>query len=274
MKPGWHRISNEKYHAGPGLSRSPLWTLYNKSPRHSRDPVEETVAMEFGDKFHQGVEDPQAFEEKFVILPEDCRPGSGLGMKGRKEMFESEAERNTQTIINQEDYDTIRGMTAAIHSHPECLDLMEGECLTEISGYWIDPETGLLCKLRADLLNTTKEIVVDWKSCVDARPRPFYRVAWDKGYHFQAAWYLWGVSMITGIEYTEFRDVAVEKKGHHAIQVHPVMSDLLEYAKTECRLALNRYAECLDADFWPSYEEPPPGFGLPKWVKERNQLYE
>ncbi len=273
--PGFYRMSNAAYHEAEGLSSTILRRFHYYSPLHSTVPGEETEAKEFGGMFHEAVEDPIAFEKKYVILPDDCRPGSGTGMKARKETFEAETERNSQAIIkNQGDYDNIRGMAAAIHGHPECLALMDGDCVKELTGYWIDPETGLLCKCRVDLLNKTKGILVDWKSCIDARPGPWCKKAWDLGYHLQAAWYLWGVSMIAGIEHDHFIFVAVEKKPPYGIQIYPAMPDLLKYSRTICRGALDRYAQYLKEDEWPCYTEMSPGFDLPTWKRRELTIYD
>ena len=271
MELGWKHQTNEDYHASPGLSRSPLWTLM-RSPLHSRVPVEVTPAMELGIKFHDACENIGKFEETYCIIPADCQRGSGTGQQGRLKDFTAQVAAQGQKIIDKEDLDTIRGMTGAIHGNQDCLDLLEGECETELSGYWEDSETGLLCKLRIDLLNKSKGILVDWKSCVDARPGPFFKSAWDKGYWFQAAWYLWGTSQITGIEHKEFQLGAVEKTPPYGIYVHPVMPDLIELGKTECRLALDHYARCLESDIWPSYEEPSPGFDIPGWKKRQMEF--
>ena len=267
IKPGFYRMSNLEYHRGPGVSKSTLWTFYTYSPLHSQVPVEITPAMEFGTMLHDACEDPDAFEGTYVIQPDDCRPGSGAGMKARKEAFEASVAANNQTVIKQEDYDAIRGMVASIHGNQDCIELLTGEGEHELSGYWIHPDTEVLCKCRPDFINKDKRIVVDFKSCTDARPGPFYNHAWSMGYGFQAAWYLYGISQITGVPHNKFYLVAVERKSPFGVQAHPVWQEVIDYWLSKLTWILTRYKECLDSEVWPSYESQSPGLGLSPWEK-------
>ena len=278
ITPGFKAMSNIAYHQADGLSSGTLRRFWNYSPLHSTVPIEDTAAMVFGGYFHEAIEDPEAFEKKYIVLPDSCRPGSGTGMKSRKEEFEAQAETEGKIILqtyrsgaysaaSQKDLDTLRAMSAAVHSHQGCIELMTGECMKELTGYWVDPTTGLLCKLRADLLNRTKTLLIDWKSCTDARQGPWCKKAWDLGYHIQGAWYLWGVRSITGEDYREFRFVAIEKEKPYGIQIHPLLEDARVYAEGEIREALDQYSECVKADDWPCYDTVSAGFGLPNWKK-------
>ena len=266
--PGIYRISNEEYHASPGLSRSTLWTFFDKSPLHSRVPKE---GSEFGSHFHTAVENQGM--SCFTILPDDCRPGSGAGMKARKEAFEATAAAEGLTVLNQKDYDDINGMVASVYANQECIGLMEGKGAHELSFYWEDPDTGLLLKCRTDYINMDTRIILDWKSCGDARPGLFYRLAWKNGWGFQGTWYPWGVSQTTGVPHNDFRFVAVEDKPPYGVQVHPVQQEVIDYYLSELPVILEKYAKCLESDVWPCYEEEPPGMGLPAWVKRKMEGY-
>ncbi|MFH2043610.1 MAG: PD-(D/E)XK nuclease-like domain-containing protein [Pseudomonadota bacterium] len=269
IKPGFYRMSNLEYHRGPGLSSSTLIRLYSYSPLHSQVPVKETPAMMFGSMLHEALEDPEDFENRYVILPDDCRPGSGAGIKTRKEEFEAQVAANNQEIIKQDDYDTIKAMTAAVYSHPECLELMAGDCVTEHSGYAIDPDTGLLIKCRIDLLNKSKAILTDYKSCVDARPGPFLKKSWYLGYWFRACFYLYVVSLVTGLDHRDFRFVAIEREEPYGIQVYGVSPELIKYGNEQVRTSIDKYAECVELNIWPSYQDDTHEFNLPNWLKKQ-----
>ena len=84
IKPGFYRISDNEYHAGPGISKSGLSDLL-RSAAHYKTPDKETDTFADGRAFHVGCIEPERFEKEFVILPEYCQPGSGTGIKQRKE---------------------------------------------------------------------------------------------------------------------------------------------------------------------------------------------
>ena len=228
--------------------------------------------MELGTAFHDACEDPVKYEETYVILPADCRPGSGAGMKERKKVFLYNCEVGGKKIIKQEDYDTLKGMAASIHADPYCQDLLEGKCETELSGYWEDPETGLLCKCRLDVWNKSKNIIIDYKSTVDARPYPFYASARREGYGFQAAFYLYGVTQITQISHRDFYMIACEKTPPYGVQVHPVLSETIEYWLGKLGGMIDKYIQCEESGIWPCYEAQPPGLGLAPWEKKELEL--
>ncbi len=205
-------------------------------------------------------------------MPADCMVGSGTGQRTRKEAFEARAQARGQTIINPEDKILIESMRKAIFANVEAAKhLQDGE--RELSGYWHDPiEPSILCRLRLDWLNKQDMEIVDLKSTTDARPGPFTRIAYDKGYHIEAAWFLYGVSQITRVEHRIFYFIAVETNPPHGVKVYKASEGFLLEGLKQCSRALGIYKRCLETDTWPCYPPEVEELDLPGWVKRREPL--
>lgn len=268
IEPGLHHKPHQEYHAGPGLSQSMIKALL-RSPAHSKVPVEETPAMRFGRAFHTGVLEPHLFDEEYVTMPADCRVGSGTGQRSRKEAFEAMAAQKGQTIINPEDRDSISTMRAAIFANPEAAKLLQaGE--RELSGYWYDPiETDIFCRMRIDWLNRDARLLVDLKSTADARPHAFTRIAYDKGYHIEAAWFLYGTSQLTKVEHRDFYFVAVEVDPPHGVMVYKASEEFILEGLRACSRGVSIYKECITINEWPAYPPETQELNLPGWVRRK-----
>lgn len=75
MKPGiYYGLSNEAYHAGPGISKSqlddiainPAVYLWRK---HAPVDVEKTAALDMGSALHCLLLEPEEFDKRFVVAP-------------------------------------------------------------------------------------------------------------------------------------------------------------------------------------------------------------
>ena len=75
IEPGiYPDMSNEDYHAGPGVSGSFLANLLHYTPFKAKymkeNPPEKTEALDFGSVFHTLTLEPDKFAKEFVVLPE------------------------------------------------------------------------------------------------------------------------------------------------------------------------------------------------------------
>ena len=263
MNPGWYKMSNEAYHSGEGISKSGLFTIL-RSPAHFKAPKKETDALNFGAAFHPYVLEREKFDSEFIVKPEGMKFSTTDGKAWKKE-----AEDSKKQIITFGEFEQIKGMSDAIWNHDAAALLSDGEA--EISGFWMDPiRPHILCKLRADWINKPRQLIVDLKSCVDARPHAFTRDAYKFGYHMQAAWYTYGAMCITGIEHKEFYFIAVEKEPPYGVQVYRATEEMILEGQKACAKALEIYDQCLTADWWPCYEEVVLDLGLPGWVSRQN----
>ncbi|GAG15220.1 unnamed protein product, partial [marine sediment metagenome] len=138
--------------------------------------------------------------------------------------------------------------------------------------FWIDKKTGLECKLRADHINSDKQIVIDLKTTVDARLEAFTKSLANLKYHWQASHYLTGISEITGIEHTEFVIIAIEKEPPYAIAVYRLDDAMIYLGGEELKILLEEFRQCKEADQWPAYPVEIHSISMPEWYMKKANL--
>ncbi|HEY5797646.1 MAG TPA: PD-(D/E)XK nuclease-like domain-containing protein [Bosea sp. (in: a-proteobacteria)] len=248
IKPGIYQgVPNEAYHAGPGVSKSGLWTIQTQSPAHYKFGVrEETSAFDFGEACHLAILQPELFEPKVYRGPEDRR---GNKWKDAAEFCQGEGK----LILTSGDYDAVLAIRDAVHADAWVNSIITGgKPMVEASGYWRDEETGVLCRCRPDLYREDLGIILDVKSTQSAHPEAFARGVVNYGYHAQEAFYSDGWRA-NGQSVEGFVFLAWEKKAPFAKAVYELPPSIVEEGRAMMRKALDTYAQCDHDDQWPAY---------------------
>ncbi|MGW0052080.1 PD-(D/E)XK nuclease-like domain-containing protein [Nocardia nova] len=146
-------------------------------------------------------------------------------------------------------YRRVMAMADAVRLHPIIGPQIE-QAHREVSGWFRDPETGIMRRFRVDALYGRRAI--DLKSTETADPREFAKSIRKFGYHQQDPWYCEGITEITG-EPAEFVMVAVSRRPPHLISLNVVPAAFAEYGRELNRRAIDTFAECTAADHWPDY---------------------
>lgn len=261
-------ISNEDYHRGPGVSKSGLDLIVERSPLHywdmvlnpDRPKIEPTPQMVMGSAMHKYVLEPLSFDDEFIVAPEgiDRRTKDG---KARWAEFQLQAAG--KSILEPEQLERVRGMANAVLNHPLARRILENG-KAEQSVYWKDPETGVLCKSRPDW--QTDGLMADLKSTGDASIAEFQRSIHNFGYHRQAPFYLDGWAEVTGDRHTNFVFIAVESLRPYAVAVYAIDDASIAHGRKELRKALDTYARCLVTNTWPGFGENVTAISLPPWA--------
>lgn len=276
--PGVYDLTNNEYHSSGGVSRSGI-IEFKRSPKHYwhrylnplYQPKKSTPEMEFGTAFHCFMLEPARFDEEYIVapdkrgnLPEELR----LKDVGR-EAYESakksrELEKKKRelddisfqqfslgkNIISKENLAQIRIMYNSIISDEQALQVVfDGK--NEKSIYWIDEDTGLLCKCRPDIWH--ENFVVDLKTTKDASFRSFQRDFYSSGYHIQLAMIHLGVKSVTGNSIMDFIDFAIEKEEPYCHAIYPIDEAALQFGIDEFKHYLSKMKECFDKNEWPGY---------------------
>ena len=242
-----HGIDDDAYHGGPGISKSGLWTIYTRSPAHYRfAPSKDTGAFAIGKAAHIAILEPETFEARVMKGPADRR---GNNWKDAQ----AEAANTGRLLLTSGDYDTGLLMRDAVHADARINAIITGSAAQiEHSGFWIDEETGVLCKCRPDLYRPDLGIMLDLKSTTDAHPNAFARSVISYGYHTQEAWYAGGYRALQqNVEGFVF--LAVEKTDPFVCALYELPPSIVAEGQAIARKALARYAECAAADQWPGY---------------------
>ena len=250
-------LSNADYHAAEGLNNSTL-SSFAKSPAHcyalhmapGRPQRTATPSMMAGTLAHCSILEPLEFDGRYAVRPD----GIDLRTKAGKEWAESiPAGINTITAEQRDNADAQR---AAVFNVPELADLLAaGE--PELSAFWIDPATSMLCKCRPDWVHPLggggRVILLDVKTTTDANPKAFAKTVLQYGYHRGAAWYSNGYERATGHQVMAFV-FAVVTNSYPFIASACVLDEQFQaLGADDCRALLDDYAECKRSGYWPGY---------------------
>ena len=152
-------------------------------------------------------------------------------------------------------------MARAVRRHPAASAILSAG-RPEVSFYWIDPDTGVTCRGRADWLRDNG--IADLKFLVDASPTGFAKAAAAYGWDMQAAYYTDGLYALTG-QWLPFLFIAVEKTRPHLVGVYRLDDEAMESGRARNRAALRQYAEYESLDWWPGYGDDITDVSLPRW---------
>lgn len=236
-----------------------------KTMAHLREqqqwPSPPTAALVFGQAAHVALYEPELLEKLVIRKPEFTGKGARIA---RAEWLE---ENKHKIILDYDDYAACILMRDALRRNGDVRSLIESRGSGEVSFVWVDKETGLLCKGRIDRYCEAwgYNIISDLKSCMDASRRGFKRQVANFHYHVKASWYLNGLDVLQPAA-RRFVWVAVEKKPPFAAALYEPDDDSLAEGRRVYRRLLNRYAECLKADSWPSYPSGIEPLELEHWA--------
>ena len=121
-------MSNDDYHAAPGVSKSHLDLMAQKSPLHywhrylnpNREPSEKTTFMKRGTATHIAILQPDQFEN-LVVCGLDCDKRS---KENKARWADFELENADKTIITKDQWDNILPLRDKVWSHPEASRLL------------------------------------------------------------------------------------------------------------------------------------------------------
>jgi hypothetical protein len=260
-----HSISDDDYHGGAGISKSGLWTIYTRSPAHYRfSPRKETNAFSIGKAAHIAILEPETFEARVMKGPADRR---GNNWKDSQ----IEANATGRLLLTQGDFETGLLMRDAVHADARINAIItSATAQIESSGYWIDEETGALCKCRPDFYRPDLGIMLDLKSTTSAHPDDFAKSVISYGYHTQEAWYAGGYRALQqNVEGFVF--LAVEKTDPFVCALYELPPSIVAEGHAIARKALAKYAECAAADHWPGYSSEITELTFKRWSYQETQ---
>jgi len=270
----FYDISNCDYHASPGISKSGL-DLIAKSPLHfyaiklaPNRPLDthQTTAQLDGEIAHCAILEPDEFVKRFAVGPNVTRSS-----KLWKEF--SESLPAGMTGIKQDQHDTAWAQSASVNRIPELArSLANGK--SEVSVYWTDDSTGLLCKCRPDYVHDCGDagvILIDVKTCGSAHPGEFSRMIAKHRYHVQAAYYTDGYQIASGRRVLGFVFAAVEMDYPHAASAIQLDDESIDQGRIDYRRNLDTYAECLATGVWKGYGDCVHLARLPRWAFDNDE---
>lgn len=262
----WLGLANEVYHAGPGISKSGLWEIWTKTPAHYRYPPEREIKehFEIGSAIDIAILEPYSFEKRVSRGPDDRR-----GNKWKDAAANALSAK--MHLLKGADYDAVLTVRDAIMANSFLNNLLTGGVaddtnLTQPSAYWVDQQTGLLCRARPDKVRTDIGVMLDLKSARSAAPLGFSKACGEYGYHCQEGWYTegWAAAGEAPIEGMLF--LAVEPESPYAWGLYELTPEAVAEGNAIMRKSLGIYAECSKTDVWPAYSEGVVEIDIPRWA--------
>ena len=256
-------MTDKEYRAADGINISAL-KLMKTSPRHYKwglnHPRADSAAMAFGRAVHMMVLEPSKFPGTYAINPVDMKLTTKDGKAWKAEVIESGLE-----ILTHNDYINIQMIAQNVKNHAAAGELLQNQKHTEMPLFWLDEETSLYCKGKADLV-LNDGTLVDLKTTRDISPDGFFRQAYNLGYHLQAAFYHDGL-VANGIDVPCVKIMAVEGTGPFDVAVYQFGKDEINQGRIEYRELLQQVKECRETDIWPGVCPDTADFRLPNWAR-------
>lgn len=233
---------------------------FEQSPEHfhalhlnpDRPPPPEKKGQLVGQLAHCATLEAASFPSRYVIRPE------GKGWSANSNQFKdwaAEQKLAGLTPITEEEHDNAWAMAASIRADDDIGPLLE-DGTSEVSAYWRDPATGVLCRCRPDFAATTGKrtrTLLDVKTYASAKAEDFMWQVDRMGYARQDVFYSAGYAIAADVEIDGFVFVAVEDAWPFACAAYLLPDPWRDEARRELDVMLARFAECQRADIWPGY---------------------
>ena len=268
IEPGiYYGISNENYHAGPGISKSQLDDIADTPALYlwrKNAPVDttKTKTLDLGTAFHCRVLEPEEFSNRFIVAPEfNRRTNAG---KEEEKAFLMECASTGKMVITAEEGRKIELMYQSVMALPLGQWLVESAGHAESSIYWEDPETGILCRCRPDKIIPEFHWIMDVKTTADIQR--FKTAYYDYRYHVQDAFYSDGYEAQFGVQPTFVFLVASTtiECGRYPVEIFMMGEEAKLAGQQEYHRNLRTLSDCLNTDEWPAIKT----LSLPRWAKE------
>lgn len=179
-------------------------------------------------------------------------------------------------VLTSDQWDQVHRMRDAVMDHPVAGKLLSyGSGVAELSAYWIDPDTGALCRCRPDFWRHDG-ILVDLKTTEDASPEEFARSIAKWRYHVQHPFYVDGCNHAIRQGKTDHKPirafvfVAVEKKPPYAVAVYALDPESVEIGRIEAARNLADFSRCQASGEWPGFSNKIESIGLPGWALRKS----
>ncbi len=215
--------------------------------------VEPTPAMEIGSALHAGLIEPDKFsnyisDDLFLTL------GSRRTNAYKDAVDRFKAEHPEKTIIKDEDFNSILKVLNEVRKSDICNELLSGG-EAEMSYYWRNKETGLVCKCRPDYVKIGKRsYITEIKKCYDAST--FEKIIVNRRYHIQAVQCLEGIQAVTQCdpENLVFIFMIVETEFPFGIRLMMLKPSDLIYAQKQRLSDMEKLKKCFDTNKFPKYD--------------------
>lgn len=260
-------IPHEEYLALPGINASGLKEVV-RSPAHYKAMADgeventDTPAKALGRAVHMAILEPERFEASVKPRPAvDRRSAEG---KAAHAVVEDRARELGVELLDARDYETCLRMRDKVHAVPFLANLLS-KGKREATLLYHDDRFKTDCKVRPDFISA-KNIIVDLKTTLDARPKPFARDIEKYLYHLQAAHYLAGGEFSGLWRADAFVFLAIEKKPPYEIGIYVAGPATIALGHQWRGHAMEQYMMAVNSGVWPGYPRKAITLEVPPWA--------
>ncbi|MGW6699609.1 PD-(D/E)XK nuclease-like domain-containing protein [Nocardia sp. NPDC055049] len=264
IEPGLYPdIPDEEYHAdNTALSSSGARTIVFESPADYRHtPRVDKAEYDFGHAAHLYVLGKGA--QIRIVEADDWRTD-----KAKAKRAELRAA-GLVPLLPKEDQQA-RDMAAVALEH-ELAGALFAVGEAELSGWWIDPETGARCRFRLDWITRLPDgrlVIVDYKTSKGAGRAAFAKSVGEYGYFAQQPFYVDGAAAL-GVHVDDFLFVSQCKTYPYRVTVGRVDPLDVDLGRRINRQAIRTFAECMAADHWPDNSGEIYAASIPAYTRYR-----
>ena len=295
----------DEYHSSKAVSSTGLRKVGRSIDHYEAYLADDSVpskAFRVGTAVHAAVLEPELFEEVYENLPPEEAQGLSKTYRTTARMLADgmtvpeiadKRDIKLKTIKNNhiskagvqklrvwyqnndpseivelpgDELDTVKRCRDAVANHPVARNLIDAGD-PEISHFWEDEDTGLMCRCRPDADLANDGILVDLKTTRDARKRDFQRSMANYGYHTQGAFYLDGSSAASGQVRHTFIFIAVETSEPYGVRIYRLGDEAVDRGRQQCRRNLQTLADYYNDELkWTGYEPGVTELSLPAWA--------
>lgn len=257
----WKHIPAEEYHRdySTWLSSTDLRKLL-RSPAHYRAPsASPSQAQEIGTLVHECVLEPDMWKA--------CRrssPKIDRRTKEGKALAEWQAAQELEhgiKFVSEDLFEQCEAIARSVHSSVGSTRLL-ADGVAELSGFTTLLDTNI--RIRPDYLKD--DVIVDLKTCQDARPEAFIRSIFQYGYDVQCSLYLSAAEAIDGKK-RDFMWIAVEKEAPYGVCVYQASQEVITRGRQLYEQAIRTYVDCSTWDIWPSYTKEIQTVRIPRYLE-------
>jgi exodeoxyribonuclease VIII len=254
--------TEDEYHSDhSAYGKSMLWRFFKRRAAfkaefldHSRPPAPETGEMKIGSLAHAGLLQPDRFEQLYAIYPPEVLGSNGRLGTTASAQFEARAASQGRRAVKPAEFELIRRLVESVSA--KLHGWLELESHRERSIYWLNTQTGLLCRCRPDWIIISGGVahVFDLKTTGDSSPEAFSYKVEDFGYWLQDRHYSEGVAAVLKMP-VRFYFVVVETEFPHITAIHKIDSAQLAQCDAARLQILRNLKDCLSTgDYSESWE--------------------
>jgi hypothetical protein len=275
-------VTEEQYHADRTSVGSTQLRKVLDSPMGfwagyygDQEPVEEEDEADHfkvGKMVHMAILENERFKKTYVIQPkfwgftQKGEKTDNLNCKEVKEQIAawSAALPPEAKVCTSDQLDMITGIAEAIMKHPQGPNLIK-DCKPEVPGYYRDPETGILCRIKPDLLKFNGSAMTDLKTAKSSDETFFGSQAFNHRYDIQLFMYAEGARLINGVMPELLTSLVIEKPKPHEPAIFYWQKEDLVQAEIDYRAGLRKLRKCIDENKWPYRQEMIGRIRTPQW---------